>query len=370
MPAGLPASCRWRCSWRPARLAAGRKRRHSAEAHKLADQRAAIVYVRELIAAGEMDRAVTQLAQFVATHPDADEAARFLGDLYYRQGRFDRAEAVYRQLLARNPHDKETHNRLGVVYATQNHIDEAIVEFQSALPGTDSIRDLVLLHLRKGDLRPVPGADAARGRSEPNDSDIQEELGEIYETLHRPGYAILYFRRALDSESHDRSRRSTAWEWRISICTITQRRAGSSPIASTSIRSTTPASTIMGVAQIQAGRYDEAIDWLKQAHRLEPERPEAIVNFGYLADLRGDWKRAVAYYVQAISVNPYVPESYVNLGIDYAFERDYRARLMTYLDSQLQDLDRCGSAVPVDSERNRQGLVASGFGAHAELGSR
>jgi tetratricopeptide (TPR) repeat protein len=41
------------------------------------------------------------------------------------------------------------------------------------------------------------------------------------------------------------------------------------------------------------------------------------VNFGYLADLRGDWKRAVAYYVQAIAVDPYVPESYVNLGIDY-----------------------------------------------------
>jgi tetratricopeptide (TPR) repeat protein len=50
---------------------------------------------------------------------------------------------------------------------------------------------------------------------------------------------------------------------------------------------------------------------------LEPERPEAIVNFGYLADLNGDWKRAVTYYVEAIAVNPYVPESYVNLGIDY-----------------------------------------------------
>jgi cell division septum initiation protein DivIVA len=52
------------------------------------------------------------------------------------------------------------------------------------------------------------------------------------------------------------------------------------------------------------------------------------------------------------------------------FERDYRTRLKTYLDSQLQDLNRRGPAVPVDSGRNRQGVVASGFGAHAELGSR
>jgi DivIVA domain-containing protein len=52
------------------------------------------------------------------------------------------------------------------------------------------------------------------------------------------------------------------------------------------------------------------------------------------------------------------------------FERDYRARLTTYLNSQLRDLDGRGSAVPVDSGRNRQGLVASGFGAHAEVGSQ
>jgi DivIVA domain-containing protein len=52
------------------------------------------------------------------------------------------------------------------------------------------------------------------------------------------------------------------------------------------------------------------------------------------------------------------------------FERDYRARLKTYLDSQLRDLDGRGSAVPVDSGRNRQGVVTSGFGAHAEVGSR
>ena len=73
----------------------------------------------------------------------------------------------------------------------------------------------------------------------------------------------------------------------------------------------------VGVAKIQAGLYGDAIGDFTRARRLEPERPEALVNFGYLADLRGDWKRAVAYYVEAISVDPYVPESYVNLGIDY-----------------------------------------------------
>ncbi|MCA1703128.1 MAG: DivIVA domain-containing protein [Actinobacteria bacterium] len=52
------------------------------------------------------------------------------------------------------------------------------------------------------------------------------------------------------------------------------------------------------------------------------------------------------------------------------FERDYRTRLKTHLDSQLRDLDGRESATPLDPVRNRQDLATSGFGAHAEAGTR
>lgn len=286
------------------------------DAAKIVEQQAAINYARELIAAGELDRAVQQLADFVATHPDATEAARFLGDLYYRQGRFDKAEAVYQQLLARNPHDKQTHNRLGVVYATENKIDTAILQFQDALPGTDSIRDLVVLHVRKGDLADYEAQMVRAGNQDPSDADIQEELGEVFETVHRPNEAIVYFRRALDADPRsiaalnglgmsylDLHDHMAAQEY-LNDC------LGIDPINYACLDN-------LGVSQIQAGRYNDAMETFRRAHRLEPERPEALVNVGYIADQHGDWKGAVAYYVQAISVNPYVPESYVNLGIDY-----------------------------------------------------
>ncbi|HLX26797.1 MAG TPA: tetratricopeptide repeat protein [Candidatus Cybelea sp.] len=288
----------------------------SPEAHQTADQQAAITYARELIASGDMDRAVQQLADFVATHPNAAEAARFLGDLYYRQGRFDRAEAVYKALLARNPHDKQTHNRLGVVYATENQVDPAIVEFQDALPGTDSIRDLVLLHLRKGDLQTYQDDMVAQARNEPNNADIQEELGEIFQTIHRPTEAVRYFRRALDSDP-----RSIAALNGVGMSYLDLHDPGTALEYLADCLNIDPVNYAcldnIGVAKIQSGAYGEAMADFTKAHRLEPERPEALVNFGYLADARGDWKRAVAYYVQAIAVNPYVPESYVNLGIDY-----------------------------------------------------
>jgi vacuolar-type H+-ATPase subunit H len=52
------------------------------------------------------------------------------------------------------------------------------------------------------------------------------------------------------------------------------------------------------------------------------------------------------------------------------FERGYRTRLKTYLDSQLRELGGHGSAVPADPMHTQQGLVGSAFGAHAEAGSR
>ncbi len=288
----------------------------NADAHNLADQEAAITYARELIAAGDIDEAVNQLEQFVASHPNGSEAARFLGDLYYRQGHFDKAEAVYKRLLARDSHDKQTHNRLGVVYATENRVDDAIIQFQDALPGTDSIRDLVLLHLRRGDLPAYEREMVDEANRYPNDADLQEEVGEIFETLHRPNDAILYFRRALDSDSRSIPALNGLGMAYLDLHDDVQASAYLNDCLNVDPLNYACLDNL-GVARIQAESYDTAASTFKKAHTLEPERPEALVNFGYLADERGDWKRAVAYYVQAISVDPYVPESYVNLGIDY-----------------------------------------------------
>ena len=284
--------------------------------HQRADQQAAIIHARQLIAAGQLDQAVDELGDFVNTHPAAVDAARFLGDLYYRQGHFDRAESVYRALLARNAHDKETHNRLGVVYATEDRVDDAITEFQSALPGTDSIRDLVLMHVRKGDLPRYEGEMLRAVKDQPSDPDVQEEMGEIYQALHQSPDAILYFQRALDDDPH-----SIAALNGLGMSYLDMHAASLATRYLQDCLNLDPLNYAcldnIGVAYIQAKRYGDAFDAFVKAHRFEPERPEALVNFGYLADLRGDWKRAVSFYVQAIAVDPYVPESYVNLGIDY-----------------------------------------------------
>ena len=52
------------------------------------------------------------------------------------------------------------------------------------------------------------------------------------------------------------------------------------------------------------------------------------------------------------------------------FEREYRTRLKTYLESQLRDLGERGSAAPSDSRSNSNGGYAStGYGQRADAGS-
>ncbi|MGH3839112.1 MAG: DivIVA domain-containing protein, partial [Pseudonocardiaceae bacterium] len=51
------------------------------------------------------------------------------------------------------------------------------------------------------------------------------------------------------------------------------------------------------------------------------------------------------------------------------FEREYRTRLTAYLDSQLRELDRRGSATPAGPMGNQQGFVVSEAGAPAEPGA-
>lgn len=282
----------------------------------VSDPQGAIRRAREHIAAGDMDGAVHELELYVASHPNEFSPARFLGDLYYREGKFDRAEAVYQRLLHMNPNDKETHNRLGVVYATENRVDDAITQFDAALPGTDSVKDLVAMHVRKGDLAVYRNDMEALARSNPVDSPIQAEVGQIYAALHQPAAAMQYFMRALDSDPESLTAINGLGLAYLDLHGYTEARHQFERCIALEQTNYTCTNNL-GATLLQAGSYDEAETVLTRAHKLAPERPEALVNFGYLADAHNDWKRAVKFYVDATVVGPYVPEAYVDLGIDY-----------------------------------------------------
>lgn len=284
--------------------------------HLPSNPAAAIEHARARVAADDLNGAIADLHAYVVGHPGEAAPERLLGDLYFRRGDMKKAEDTYLHIISYAPQDKETHSRLGSVYATENRIDDAIREYNSSLPGTDSVPDLVQLHLRKGDFGAYQAEREEAARDFPSDAEAQLELGQVYEVLHQEQMAIRYFRLALDDDPNSILALNGLG---LSYLDMDQYdRASEEFEACLNIQPNDYAcEDNLGATYLESGRYQEAHKILDLAHRMAPERAEALVNLGYLADVGGDWKKAVALYVQAMTVYPYSPDAYIDLGVAY-----------------------------------------------------
>ena len=280
------------------------------------DPAGAIRATRELIASGDMSGAIRKLSMYVAIHPGEIAPRRFLGDLYFRTGQIARAQFVYEEILKFAPGDKETHNRLGTVYAEENRVDDAIAQFNSALPGTDSVDDLVELHVRKGDLDKYEIEVQKMARDFPTDPGIQAELGQVYYAIHQPAQAEVYYTRALDQDPRD----LTALNG-LGLALMDMHRYDEAVATFKTCLDVDPLAfqcqNNVGATYLEAKRISEAKVALDKAFKDAPERAETFVNYGYMADMQDDWQRAVAQYAKAIELYPYLREAYIDLALDY-----------------------------------------------------
>lgn len=271
---------------------------------------------RERVAAGDLDGALKTLAAYVAAHPGDPAPERLLGDLYFRHGELGQAQASYEHILRYAPLDKETHNRLGSVYATQNKIDLAILEFNRSLPGTDSVPDLVALHLRKGDFAKYKHDREQLVQDYPGNTEAMLELAQLYETINQPNLAMQYFQRVLDTQPRslfalnglglsledEHADAEALTEFKLCVLYDSYNYACWNNLGST---------------YRELNQDQNAAKALDVARKLEPERAEALVNLGNVVDDGGDWKSAISYYVQAMTVDPFQADSYIDLGVTY-----------------------------------------------------
>ncbi|MBI1945641.1 MAG: tetratricopeptide repeat protein [Deltaproteobacteria bacterium] len=86
----------------------------------------------------------------------------------------------------------------------------------------------------------------------------------------------------------------------------------------------------LAAALLWAGRIDEAIYNLEQAHSLVPSEPKFVVNLGYAYHRAGDETRAMLYYTRALMLDPRNLRGRLFLG--YALElMGYRVEAVTEL---------------------------------------
>lgn len=281
-----------------------------------ADPKAAVRAARALVAAGHLRRAIAALKLYTLEHPREIGVRRFLGDLYYRAGELRSAQQTYLAIVADFGGDRETYNRLGSVYASENHLNRAIAYFDKSLPASDSVIDLVSLHRRKGDLAGFISYTRAQARSHPEDPGLQDDLGQVYESVKRPKHAERAFRNALALAPQDVGALNG-----LGLAMLDQGRVKDALAdfrqCLTELPGDYKCTNNLAVADLDLHRIAAAETLLQLAHANRPELPEAIVNLGYIRDERGDWHGAIRRYLQALAVGPFWRDAYLNLGIDY-----------------------------------------------------
>jgi type IV pilus assembly protein PilF len=186
--------------------------------------------------------------------------------------------------------------------------------------------DLGLTYVRQGNLRAGVENLLEAAKLDPDNADVQYELGNAYKWLgvdeNNPTYfqsAVVHLKRAIELRPafpEASNELGTVYlklsEWDLAIACFED--------AAKQIKFKTPwfAYNNMGLAYYHMGNYDKAIESYKQALQLSPSYSRCQNNLGLAYQAKGDWEAAEKAFKQAIEHDPNSPDAYLNLGKLYA----------------------------------------------------
>ena len=172
------------------------------------DLRFARLQARALFDAGDRSGALAVLESTAKSNPTDTQTQFALVDLYSDAGRSPEAERLLRQILVIEPRNANALNYLGYMLANRGEqLDEAITLVRRALetdPANGAYLDsLGWAYFRKGDLDAAEKYLAAAAERLPDNSEVQEHLGDLHLRRGRLQDAIAAWTRALDGDGQD-----------------------------------------------------------------------------------------------------------------------------------------------------------------------
>lgn len=176
------------------------------------DARSRIIDAQVLAAQGKKEEAIRAFGDLVKRLPDEPAFAYQHAQLLEEAGRVAEAEQALRDLLVRDPHDANALNSLGYLFADRGlRLDEAVDLLQRAVkiePGNPSFLDsLGWAFYKQGQLARADGPLAEAAAKMPENSVIQDHLGDLRFRQQRYSEAVVAWERALagDGVSVDRA---------------------------------------------------------------------------------------------------------------------------------------------------------------------
>lgn len=171
------------------------------------------LHARALFDGGDRTGAIALLEQAAQASPVDTGTLFTLADVYADAGRGADAERALRRIIGLEPSNANALNYLGYLLAVRGaELDEAIDLVQRALvqePDNGAYLDsLGWAYFRRGDLQLAEKYLAAAASQLPENSEIQDHLGDVFARLGRLPDAIAAWTRALDGDGQDVQRES------------------------------------------------------------------------------------------------------------------------------------------------------------------
>jgi len=172
------------------------------------DPRFVRLHARALFDSGDEAGAIALLEQTVQASPVDTGMLFTLADVYADAGRGSDAEQMLRRVIGIEPANANALNYLGYLLAVRgSDLDEAIDLVQRALdqdPDNGAYLDsLGWAYFRRGDLALAEKFLAAAAAQLPENSEIQDHLGDVFAGLGRLADAVTAWTRALDGDGED-----------------------------------------------------------------------------------------------------------------------------------------------------------------------
>lgn len=275
----------------------------------------------------ETDEAIRAYRQAIQRDPAYFSAWNNLGDIYRTQGRFDEAVDAYRQAIRLDARNPWPHHNLGVMHEERGDYELAISHYQQAIERHQNNEYKAILWDNIGGMQRLMGdeerAIEAYRRSaglDPTYASPWYSLGNIYAALDRDEEAIQAYRQTINLNQRDpwpHHNLALVYEKleRYSEA-ITFYRQAIERHASDQNRAVSWES--LGNVYSDAGRYEEAVQALQEAIKLNPDYALPWNSLGDVYQALGQPQKAIEAYQRAISLDPNYAWPYNSLGLVYA----------------------------------------------------
>jgi predicted TPR repeat methyltransferase len=259
---------------------------------------------------GHTQEAIVHFEKALEIQPESAATNNNIGILYHKQKQLELAEKYYQRAIEIKPDYADAHFNLSTVLTLQEKFTEAIVQLEMALEHQPQHLQ-ALAHLGQLLLQQGRAADATkyyqmRLEIDPHHPDTHHQLAVALTQQDKVEQAIVHYQETLKlAPNHTEALHN------LGALYLVQRKpelALQRYLQLLELQPDLDTFYNLGVIYLYQDRHDDAIYYLQEALRLNPQYFNAHLNLGAVYLKKEDLSQAAYHYEQALALKPEDPE--------------------------------------------------------------